>query len=234
MHRNEAALGITDEDAVYHPEYDLWLRPETLDEYIAKEARGYLRHMQPQPGEVLLDLGANIGCVAKAFLKAGCSKVICVEPEPENIRMLHKNLDKYASQIEVYTAAAVDYESSNTVSLGINQYANRGSHSVVTGHSRRPTIEVATVPVAYLMDRYSPDLIKCDIEGGELDFAGAFAEIPPSVRAVMIEMHFRGKDSHQRVDALHESLVYSGFSHTFGALGTEKTRQSLRLYERLL
>lgn len=54
-------------------------------------------------GDVLVNVGANIGCYAKAFVDKA-SKIICFEPHEEAFMCLKYNLEKY-SNVELYNAA---------------------------------------------------------------------------------------------------------------------------------
>lgn len=54
-------------------------------------------------GDVLVNVGANIGCYAKAFVDKA-SKIICFEPHEEAFTCLKYNLEKY-SNVELYNVA---------------------------------------------------------------------------------------------------------------------------------
>jgi len=43
------------------------------------------------PGDIVLDLGANIGMTARFFEENGASKIYCVEPDPLLFKVLKKN-----------------------------------------------------------------------------------------------------------------------------------------------
>lgn len=45
------------------------------------------------PKDVILDIGAQCGYFAAACLQRGAGHVICVEPDPDNCKLLHHNLD---------------------------------------------------------------------------------------------------------------------------------------------
>ena len=44
-----------------------------------------------RPGDVVLDAGANIGVFTRKALWAGASKVVAIEPAPENLECLQRN-----------------------------------------------------------------------------------------------------------------------------------------------
>ena len=62
-----------------------------------------------QPGDVYLDLGANIGMSAMRAELCGASKIYCIEPDPEVYRALRRNK---ADNWETFNLAIADYNGS--------------------------------------------------------------------------------------------------------------------------
>lgn len=115
---------------------------------------------------VILDIGANIGTftilAAKKFPHA---KIIAVEPEPDNIEMLKKNIElNQIKNVEIRNVA---------VSSGYGMakfYIDKDQPSAHTLHGdpndkNRESIEVKTVP---LSDFGRIDAVKIDCEGAEV------------------------------------------------------------------
>jgi FkbM family methyltransferase len=132
-----------------------------------------------KPGDVVLDLGANIGyftvLAAKAIGPGG--RVFSFEPEPTNFRYLTKNIEingfdnVFAFQKAVSDSLGTtqlfvcDYDSGHhTINRydGIRAYS-RGRHSEV--HS----ISIDTVTIDQFLDGKTDrvDVIKMDVEGAE-------------------------------------------------------------------
>ncbi|MBI4503679.1 MAG: FkbM family methyltransferase, partial [Gemmatimonadetes bacterium] len=67
-----------------------------------------LAGFQPRPGDVCLDIGANIGCVAvQWYSQDATGRIIAVEPHPITAAQLRRNLDlNGAAEVEVIQAAA--------------------------------------------------------------------------------------------------------------------------------
>jgi len=77
-------------------------------------------------GDVLVNIGANIGCYAKSFVDKA-SKIICFEPHEEAFACLKYNLEKY-SNVELYnTALSHDSHMYNV----LDGYANNIGASVI-------------------------------------------------------------------------------------------------------
>ena len=108
-------------------------------------------------GDVLLNIGANIGSYAYAF-KDKASKIICFEPSIEIFECLKYNLGKY-SNIELYNEAISDTnESYETVCLNNNVGM---THIKVSENSIRMTKTIDS----YNFDKV--DFILMDCEGYE-------------------------------------------------------------------
>lgn len=138
-----------------------------LDRHEAAElalARGELG-----PGDVALDLGANIGVytltLAHAVGTAG--KVIAFEPEPSNFALLSKNVELNGYQNVAAWPYAVGADA-GTIKLYLSD-SNRGDHRTFADGSRRRVIEVRCVRLDEFLDpSLQVRLIKMDIQGAEV------------------------------------------------------------------
>ena len=116
-----------------------------------------------EEGDIVLDLGANVGIYALYALQEGASKVICVEPCPANLERLRVNLAAYLGdgRAEI-VEAAVTLEGSGAVSMQENGYRTRITEA-------RGGFEAATVAMQALLRDHRVTFCKMDIEGAELD-----------------------------------------------------------------
>lgn len=128
-----------------------------------------------EPGEMVLDIGANIGYITGLLAaKTGHQgRVIAFEPNPEVYEELVANCHrcKEASPIELLPLALSDQP--GTATLRIPKH-NRGEAALLTGDDPNPgeTLRQETVTVT-TGDRHFPDdlpigVLKIDIEGHEL------------------------------------------------------------------
>ena len=67
------------------------MRPGTLDEYIFKEIRPSYNMLDIQEGDVVLDIGANIGAFSLYAEQQGATKIYSYEPDSDNFFILEKN-----------------------------------------------------------------------------------------------------------------------------------------------
>lgn len=166
------------------------LRTGSYDQRIWIESRQYLA-MAPDPSDVLLDVGANVGAVTRRFLLAGVKYAIAFEPERQNRALLRLNTQEFGARA-VVRSEAIAAEAGQRL-LWMHKGRNRGLHSLVKRPGRRPTV-VSSVSLGSVFHEYSPTLLKIDIEGGEYELLPAFEEIPDQVRAIALEVHLNGNE----------------------------------------
>jgi FkbM family methyltransferase len=118
-----------------------------------------------KPGDVLVDVGANIGYVSGCFLaNVEGGKVICVEPQPGIVDLLKKNLSQFGNRSELHQVALSDKDGDGW--LQINS-VNRGSSKVVSQRDEK-VVEVRLINAGSLFATFDRmDLLKIDVEGME-------------------------------------------------------------------
>ena len=75
------------------PYGEFWMPPASGDAliYDLAEQKRNIYGNRIRPGDVVLDAGANIGVFTRKALWAGASKVVAIEPAPENLECLQRN-----------------------------------------------------------------------------------------------------------------------------------------------
>jgi FkbM family methyltransferase len=137
------------------------------------------------PGDVVVDLGANIGYYTLQFaqLVGSAGKVIAFEPDPENFELLRRNVDANGYDVALERRAV----SSVPGQLRLYKSAlNRADNRIFDSHDGRPSLEIDAVRLDdYLRDLTRVDFIKMDIQGAEglaLDGMIALLERSPGVK----------------------------------------------------
>jgi FkbM family methyltransferase len=122
-----------------------------------------------KPGDVVLDCGANVGVFVKTALSRGASRVIAIEPAPENLVALRKNFAEEiaAGKVVIYPKGVWDQDDVLTLYI---QTHNSAADSFVLREKDSPTVKVPLTTIDHLvqelhLDRV--DFIKMDIEGSE-------------------------------------------------------------------
>ena len=123
-------------------------------------------------GDVLLELGGNIGTQTVYFALSGAyRKIIAVEPDPRNVKLLARNIaeNNLADCITLVTCAAGDRDGH----VDFHQHAaNHGKGSVLGAGGGKLKISVPVKPVTQILSEADIDaaqvgLIWMDIEGYE-------------------------------------------------------------------
>ena len=157
----------------------------------------YYRLPLVAPPATILDLGANIGLTAVYFGRCfPDAQIAAVEPVPDNLRILAKNLDLNAVQATIVPAAVDTKDGEVFMQLGSMDYGHRVA---VEGAPLDGGIAVKAISVPSLLDRLGWDrigLLKVDIEGHERALFSVDCGWLARVDALCIECHdeFGGSD----------------------------------------
>jgi FkbM family methyltransferase len=122
-----------------------------------------------RPGDVVLDVGANIGYYTLIFarLVGERGRVYAFEPDPTNFRLLKKNVRANGYQNVVFVKKAVA-DVSGTSSLFLCP-DNKGDHRLFDSYDGRDsvTIEATTLDEHFAEFQGQINFIKMDIQGSE-------------------------------------------------------------------
>ena len=149
-------------------------------------------------GDVVLDGGANIGVFTRKALNAGASKVIAVEPAPENVESLRRNFAPEIASGRVVIEPVGLWNTAAELPLRVDADNSARNSFVLEG----PAIATVVIPLRTI-DSIVADLalkqmnfVKLDIEGAEKNaIAGAaqtIARFRP--RLAIATEHFPLKD----------------------------------------
>jgi FkbM family methyltransferase len=157
-----------------------------------------------RPGDVVFDVGANVGTHTIAFAKVvgEAGRVVSFEPEPVTASRLQRNIAlNEIANVDLMRCALGEHDS--TALLYIDSRSGSGQHSLSPRNDRH-TEEVQILQGDALVDSGqlpAPNVMKIDVEGAEL---GVLAGLRNSLasekcRLVFCEIHNgilerRGKD----------------------------------------
>jgi FkbM family methyltransferase len=143
-----------------------------------------------QPGQVVWDVGANVGLYSELFaqLAGPAGRVVAFEPSPRSYKIL---CDKFFGNpnVTVENVALTDWE-------GVAPFY-QSDYSPTDGLSNRAGDAAIRTDVqvrrgdAYI-DRFSPEVIKMDIEGYEVEALQGMPRIlsSPRLKYIFLEVHF--------------------------------------------
>lgn len=189
-------------------EFGVTYREDTRDLAVMREIPTY-KKLLPANGLSLLDLGGNIGAVACWWVRSGGSRVVTVEPEPENLALLRRNVERFPC-IEVVPMAVTGATTRGETTLYVSRGQNQANHSTLSVRGR-DAITVPTVPFSELMVSRRFDVVKVDIEGAEYGIADGLLSLPLSVSRMAIEYHLQQPGAREAADVLHRGLLAQGW-----------------------
>lgn len=129
-------------------------------------------------GDVVVDVGANIGYYTLIFAKlvGKEGKVFAFEPEPTNFNILKKNvkINEYENVTLINKAVS---NKTGKMTLDLDEI-NKGGHSISKNNSEK-TIEIESIRLDdYFKTYYGKiNFIKLDIEGAEVEAIKGMSEI---------------------------------------------------------
>ncbi len=145
-----------------------------------------------RPGATVVDVGANIGynTVHAARLAGPRGRVIALEPTPDNLEVLRRNVESAQLENVLIEPLAAGR------ALGIRDFFVRGARSAVNSlfaescyASVTDVLKVAVSPLDDVV-KGAVDVVKIDVEGAEIDVLEGMARLlraPP--KALIVEWH---------------------------------------------
>ncbi|HOQ45190.1 MAG TPA: FkbM family methyltransferase [Bryobacteraceae bacterium] len=123
-----------------------------------------------QPGDVVLDCGANVGVYTREALAAGAKLVVAIEPAPENIECLRRNFAEEirAGTVIVYPKGVWDKD--DVLTLNVDPTNPAADSFVMHPENATPGPQAPLTTIDKLVEELKlerVDYIKMDIEGAE-------------------------------------------------------------------
>jgi FkbM family methyltransferase len=196
-----------------------------------------MRLLEVRDKVLVVDLGANVGFfdlrifhrLCLAGISAKKINVIAVEPSPTNIQDLGRRIllqGEWAGCLTI-VPGLVGEKRSGTVLLFESH--NYGSNTLIEA-LRAPgarRIAVDFVDLDELLPEGEPiHLLKCDIEGAELEFVRNYSDLLRRIQIAIFEVHHQVCD----VEQIRRGLESAGLSHE--RIIVDRGDTSIRLYTR--
>ena len=143
---------------------------DALLEMLAEEALEIYGHGPAgvNPGDVVLDCGANVGTFVREALAAGAQRVIASEPTAANLECLRRNCPEALADGRLVLVPKGVWHEETQIQLYVSD-SPAGDSFVVTGRKAEgPVLDVTTIDeITESMGLKRLDFIKFDIEGAE-------------------------------------------------------------------
>jgi FkbM family methyltransferase len=217
---------------ILSPKYKLHVRPDTCDELVCGEIERSYKLLSLVKGDVVLDVGANIGAFSAwaAPLVGESGIVIGYEPDVENFQLFNMNTLKLTNT-QGYRVALLG-DDTPEVEFFTNDYGrNKGLHSLVVQRGRG-SYSVPAMNLHREILRWKPSKLKIDTEGGEYDMLLG-KPIAECVKTIALEIHLQKKSwRYDQAPRLIAELEAQFPIIRHKAVITDKTRALLGVYAR--
>lgn len=141
----------------------------------------------------IIDAGANVGYATRWFAESfPDATVIAIEPDLGNIRVLRMNVEHLSNVIVVQAALRPTTGTARLVDVGAGSWGFRVEDAAATEGCVMgdvPCVSIDSLIADYAIEQI--DLLKVDIEGGELDLFEASGTWIGQVTAIAVELHDR-------------------------------------------
>jgi FkbM family methyltransferase len=145
-----------------------------------------------RPGATVVDVGANIGynAIHAARLAGSRGRVFAVEPTPDNLEVLRRNIESarlanvFVAPVAAGRVADMRYLFVRGARSAVNSLFAESCYASVT-----EVLQVPVVPLDALVDG-AADVVKIDVEGAELDvLEGMPRLLNGQPEALIVEWH---------------------------------------------
>jgi FkbM family methyltransferase len=147
-------------------------------------------HLEPvHPVEYVVDLGSNIGVTAMYWAQRyPRAKLVLVEPDPDNFKLLRKNTAAFRDRCLLLQAAVSNQRGQASFFRSSREY----NHSMIRMDDCVSEIQVRALTVSDVIDAAGfprVDLLKMDIEGGEELVMPTIRQWKHIPRSLIAEVH---------------------------------------------
>ena len=223
-------LGFRKETSkIYIPKYDYKFHcPLNMVDYMSLISReeAILTRFDPHPGDVVIDIGANIGrytvIAAKKVQNEG--KVISIEANPSIFELLRKNIQlnelanviplncavfSEKTKIKFFVNDDLRNNQFGTINTDIDNFANKGlgKHVYVDANTVDSILSENSIEIQEVK------WMKIDVEGAELDVIKGSKELISSAQnlRIIVEIHnlSNGTTYHKEITEFLESFGYT-------------------------
>ena len=189
------AMYDTPVGSVWYP-VSAWTLPALVE---SAEADQYQLRSSVKSGDVVLDVGANVGTESRNALSAGASLVVAIEPDPISLDCLRRNLSSEIREKRVIVVPVGAWDTTETLPLHLDS-ANAGGASLVFPRSDKsvpiPLTKVDNIVADLKLSKVN--VIKMHVEGAEqkalLGAAGTIERFHPRM-AISLEHFLTDADS---------------------------------------
>jgi FkbM family methyltransferase len=153
------------------PEGEFWMPSASWDPVMLEigEQKRNIYGSRIHQGDIVLDAGASIGLFTRKALRAGASKVIAIEPAPDNLECLRRNFPAEVAAGRVVIVPKGIWDREDVLKLWVNP-ADSSQDTFLGRAGNTQYVEAPLTTIDNLVAELKlprVDFIKMDIEGAE-------------------------------------------------------------------
>lgn len=180
--------------------------------YIKKDYEGI------NQGDIVLDIGSNLGLLSLYALDQGASKIYSVEPEPKNFENLKKNTSQFQEIVPIqyaidYKIGEVDFYigDSSSIHTIFQQSENISGYKFEKNSIKVKSIDANSLIKEFNIEKI--DYLKIDCEGGEYAFFETINEdyLKNKVKFITGEVHAFAGSHNDYENKIKNKLIKCGF-----------------------
>lgn len=151
----------------------------------------YIDILNGKKDMVILDVGANIGCVTQ-YMRDHAKKIYAIEPASEHFTALKENKEfNNWDNVELFNMAIAGKDGEMT----LNKFdSNLTCNSLINDyHNGGEVVKTQTFNTFFKENKIEQvDFMKFDVEGAEESIlcAPGFADVAPKIKSLMVEFHY--------------------------------------------
>jgi FkbM family methyltransferase len=155
-----------------------------------------------ESGDVVIDCGAHVGTFTRFALAHGASLVVALEPSPDNLRCLYRNLKSEIDQHRVVVVEQCVSDHSGSVVLQMEPASNSWE-TRISESGPGLTVQAITLDALVIdLGVQRVDFIKMDIEGAEKAALRGAARILADYRPTLAIAAYHLDDDAERIPQL--------------------------------
>jgi FkbM family methyltransferase len=164
----------------------------TFDQIFLKEEYSFSPYKSPR---IIVDAGANIGLTSIYFAnKYPEAKIISIEPEKSNYKLLKKNIDQYNNIVAYHAALWNKNEMINLVDPGLGKWGfmttnNENNNEILESNTCHEVQGLTVDRIMNMNDLKEIDILKIDIEGSEREVFLNSSDWIEKINIIIIELH---------------------------------------------
>jgi FkbM family methyltransferase len=172
---------------------------------------GLLLHLL-RPGDLFVDIGANVGIYTVLAAGAIGAHTVSIEPVPQTYARMLTNL--HANNLNHLVEPHNIGLGRSASTLRFTTAQDTTNHVITDPTWTGPSVDVPVETLDAVLHGRAPALIKIDVEGWESEvLAGAVATLQqPSLFALIVEMNGNDSTFNPNEQAVHDCLLQNGFT----------------------